>query len=91
MEFFRLGGGRHEFEEAFGMTPEEFGEGMDKLWRKVAPPFKWRVIGKSPRPAGKTRRLREASMSLVQVEDERIAVTGDRTNSRGEFEAYHPG
>ncbi len=90
MEFFRLGGGRHEFEEAFGMTPEEFGEGMDKLWRKVAPPFKWRVTGKVLDPDG--RPVLYASVDvLMEVEDERIAVTGDRTNSRGEFEAYHPG
>ena len=89
MEFFRLGGGRHEFEEAFGMTPEEFGEGMDKLWRKVAPPFKWRVTGKVLDPQGRPVAYAEVE-PLVQVEDERIVLTGDRANSRGEFDFHAP-
>ena len=89
MQFFRLGGGRHEFEEAFGMTPEEFGAGMEELWREVAPPFEWRVSGRVLDPQGRPVAYAKVE-PLVQVEDERIVLTGDRANSRGEFDFHAP-
>ena len=89
MEFFRLGGGRHEFEEAFGVTTEEFGEGMEELWREVAPPFEWQISGNVVEPEGRPISYVEVDI-VTEVEDERIVVMGGRADVQGEFRVYGP-
>ncbi|MXY72427.1 MAG: carboxypeptidase regulatory-like domain-containing protein [Dehalococcoidia bacterium] len=89
IEFFRQGGGQHEFEEAFGMTPEEFADGFGEYWQEVASPFEWEITGNVLDPDG--RPVAYAQIHIVaEVEHERIVVMGDRANSRGEFRAYGP-
>ena len=88
MEFFRLGGGRHEFEQAFDMTLEEFGEGVDELWREVAPPFTSRVSGRVFDPEG---RVSFAEVEpLMRVGDERIRLAGVRADGSGGFDFLAP-
>ena len=89
MEFFRLGGGRAEFAEAFGMSPSEFVAAFEEHRQQVAPPFEWRVSGRVLDPQGRPVAYAEVE-PLVQVEDERIVLTGDRANSRGEFDFHAP-
>ena len=90
VEFFRLGGGRHEFEKAFGMSRDEFRIEFEKHRQQVAPPFERRIAGQVVDAEGRT--TREAWVSvLVPVEDERVAAVGERTNQYGEFEFNGPG
>ena len=88
MEFFRLGGGRHEFEQAFDMTLEEFGEGVEALWREVAPPFTSRVSGSVLDPEGPVSYAEVEP--LMRVGDERIVLTGVRADSGGAFDFFGP-
>ena len=90
MEFFRLGGGRHEFEEAFDMSPDEFRVAFEEHRQKVAPPFGRRISGQVVDPKG--RPIRAAWVAaLVWLEEERVEVVGERTNPYGEFEFNGPG
>lgn len=89
MEFFRLGGGRHEFEDAFDMTSEEFFDGLEGLWQDVAPPFEWQISGSVLGPDGRPVRYAQVQI-MMEVEGGKIRVLGNRANSRGEFRAYGP-
>ena len=89
MEFFRLGGGRHEFEQAFGMTLDEFGEGIEELWRDVAPPFTNPLRGSVLDPEGNPVAYAVVE-PVVWVEDERVVLGGDRANSQGAFDFNGP-
>ena len=90
MEFFRLGGGRHEFEEAFGMSPDEFRVAFEKHRQEVAPPFTRRIAGQVVDAEGKA--IREVWVSaLVLVEDKTAEAVGERTGPYGEFEFNGPG
>ncbi len=89
VQFFRLGGGRHEFEEAFDMTPEEFVDGMEEVRRDRAPSFKWQLRGSVLDPDGRPVPYAHIQF-MMEVEDERVGVLGDRANSEGEFTVYGP-
>ena len=89
VEFFRLGGGQHEFEEAFGMTPEEFADGMEGLWRDVAPPFEWQLSGSVLDPDGRPVPYAQVQI-MMEVEDERVGVLGNRADAMGEFKIDGP-
>jgi len=90
MEYFRLGGGRHEFEEAFGMSPDEFRVAFEEHRQEVAPPFERRIAGQVVNPDGGPIRTAWVSV-LVWLEGERVQVVGERTNPYGEFEFNGPG
>lgn len=89
IEFFRQGGGQHEFEGAFGMTPEEFAAAFEEYWREAASPFEWQIAGKVLDPEGSPAAYVQVHI-VAEVEDERIVVIGGRANSRGEFRMYGP-
>ncbi len=90
MEFFRLGGGRHEFEEAFGMSPDEFRVAFEKHRQEVAPPFTRRIAGQVVDREGKP--IRDTWVSaLVLVEDKTVEAVGEKANPYGEFEFNGPG
>ncbi len=89
MEFFRLGGGRQEFEEAFAMTAEAFVEAFEEHRQAVAPRFKWSITGVVRDPEGRPVPYVEVGV-LVEVEGERIKVLGDQTTATGEFRASSP-
>lgn len=89
VEFFRLGGGRHEFEEAFDMTPEEFLQGMEEVRQDRALSFEWQLRGRVLDPDGRPVPYAHIQF-MMEVEDERVGVLGDRANSRGEFTVYGP-
>jgi len=89
IEFFRQGGGQHEFEGAFGMTPEEFADAFEEYWRETASPFELKITGKVLDPEGGPVAYVQVHI-VTEVEDERIFVMGGRANSRGEFEVYRP-
>jgi len=89
IEFFRLGGGQHEFEEAFGMTPEEFADGMEGLWLDVAPPFEWQLSGSVLDPDGRPVPYAQVGI-MMEVEDERVGVGGSRADAMGEFKIDGP-
>ena len=89
IEFFRQGGGQHEFEGAFGMTPEEFADAFEEYWRETASPFELKITGKVLDPEGGPAAYVQVHI-VVEVEDKRIVVMGGRANSRGEFEVYRP-
>ncbi|MXY36779.1 MAG: hypothetical protein F4Y54_08480 [Dehalococcoidia bacterium] len=89
MEFFRLGGGRQEFRQAFDMTPDEFVEAFEEHRGKVAPPFKWQIAGVVRDPDG--RPVPQVDLYVVMgVEGENILAPGGRTNGAGEFRARSP-
>lgn len=89
MEFFRLGGGRQEFREAFDMTPDEFVAAFEEHREKVAPPFKLQIAGVVRDPDG--RPVPQVDLYVViGVEGENIMVPGGRTNGAGEFRARSP-
>ena len=89
VQFFRLGGGRHEFEEAFDMTPGEFIEGMEEGRRDLAPSFEWQLRGRVLDSDGQPVPYAQIQF-MMEVEDERVGVVGDRANVQGEFEVYGP-
>ena len=90
VEFFRLGGGRHEFEKAFDMTLSDFFWAIEEYRREVAPPFEWRRAGKVVDPDG--RAVRGARVgAVVRLEDKWVEAAGDETNAYGEFEFHGPG
>ncbi len=89
MEFFRLGGGVHEFEEAFGMTPEEFADGLEGLWRDVAPPFEWQLSASVLDPNGQPVPYVQVEI-IMEVEGERVFLLGNRADAMGKFKVYGP-
>ncbi len=89
MEFFRLGGGRREFSEAFDMSPDEFVEAFEEHRREVAPPFEWQINGRVVDPEGRPVSYVDVDI-VTQVEDERIVVIGSRADVQGEFRVYGP-
>ncbi|MCY4390545.1 MAG: hypothetical protein OXE43_00660 [Chloroflexi bacterium] len=90
MEFFRLGGGRREFSEAFDMSPDEFVEAFEEHRQQVALPFEWNSVGTvldaNSRPVAYAQ-----VRALVWLGDEKIAVAGATTNSEGVFRLAGPG
>ncbi len=89
MEFFRLGGGRREFSEAFDMSPDEFVEAFEEHRQQVAPPFEWQINGRVVDPEGRPVSYVDVDI-VTQVEDERIVVIGSRADVQGEFRVYGP-
>ena len=90
VKFFRLGGGRHEFEEAFGMTADAFVEAFEEQREQVAPPFEWRLAGTVL--DADAQPVAHASVgALVWVGDEKVSAAGTETNARGVFHLDGPG
>lgn len=89
MEFFRLGGGRREFSEAFDMSPDEFVEAFEEHRQQVAPPFEWQINGRVVDPEGRPVSYVDVDI-VTEVEDERIVVIGSRADVQGEFRVYGP-
>ena len=90
MDFFRLGGGRQDFEKAFDMTPDEFVEAFEEHRQKVAPPYEGRFRGTVVDPNGKPVAYPWVS-ALVRVKDMSVPSAGARANSTGAFDLRTPG
>lgn len=89
IEFFRLGGGRREFEEAFGMTRQQFAEAFGLYGLEVAAPFERRTTGAVRDPDG--RRVPRVYVDvLMEVDGERVVVSGSATGATGRFGVLTP-
>ena len=71
------------------MTPGEFFEGMEGVRRDGAPSFEWQLRGRVLDSDGRPVSYAHIQF-MMEVEDERVAVLGDRANGAGVFTVYGP-
>lgn len=90
LEFFRLGGHRAAFTQAFGVDYEVFVAALEVHRLQVAAPFEWRVAGTVFDSAGQPAAGLDV-IAVVRIEGESRAAGRGETDSQGEFGFATPG
>ena len=89
VEFFQLGGGRQEFEKAFGMAADEFVAAFEEHRLAVAPPFESRIAGRVVNSDGKPVAFARVD-THIWIGQEPAWAGGDWTNTLGRFSFKGP-
>lgn len=90
LEFFRLGGHRAAFTQAFGVDYEVFVAALEVHRMQVAAPFEWRVAGTVFDSAGQPAAGLDV-IAVVRIEGESRAAGRGVTDTQGEFGFATPG
>lgn len=90
LKFFRLGGHRAAFTQAFGVDYEVFVAALEVHRLQVAAPFEWRVAGTVFDSAGQPAAGLDV-IAVVRIEGESRAAGRGETDSQGEFGFATPG
>lgn len=90
LKFFRLGGHRAAFTQAFGVDYEVFVAALEAHRMQVAAPFEWRVAGTVFDSAGQPAAGLDV-IAVVRIEGESRAAGRGETDSQGEFGFAAPG
>ena len=89
LEFFQLGGGRQEFEKAFGMAADEFVAAFEEHRLEVAPPFESRIAGRVVDSDGKPVAFARVD-THIWIGQQPAWAGGDWTNTLGRFSFKGP-
>ncbi|MXY35506.1 MAG: carboxypeptidase regulatory-like domain-containing protein [Dehalococcoidia bacterium] len=90
LEFFRLGGHRAAFTQAFGVDYDVFAAAIEVHRLQVAAPFEWRVAGTVFDSAGQPAAGLDI-FAVVRIEGKSRAVGSGETDTQGEFGFATPG
>ena len=90
LEFFRLGGHRAAFTQAFGVDYDVFAAAIEVHRLQVAAPFEWRVAGTVFDSTGQPAAGLDI-FAVVRIEGKSRAVGSDETDTQGEFGFATPG
>ena len=90
LKFFRLGGHRAAFTQAFGVDYDVFAAAIEVHRLQVAAPFEWRVAGTVFDSTGQPAAGLDI-FAVVRIEGKSRAVGSDETDTQGEFGFATPG
>lgn len=90
LEFFRLGGHRAAFTQAFGVDYDVFAAAIEVHRLQVAAPFEWRVAGTVFDSTGQPAAGLDI-FAVVRIEGKSRAVGSGETDTQGEFGFATPG